>query len=285
MKSDWKKSETPWGTVYQLISNNCKVVMTLWKDSAPTTLMSTVHKPITLDLEQIDRLELQNMPVGAEIGPEGDYTNRQRTRHRSNNTVQQAFPQGKFKYNLEVPTCFADYNDNMNAVDNFDHLRSGNPGLRRQRLGAWRPLWNFLMNVTLVNSYLLWKKPRKNSVPGEYRRLLSLRLLDEAYRQKSSNGGLEDHDVSMGNSIDPAPQLLQVEQHHKKGYRGKSQDCVVCRRRPDPVPQRVTKRAILGEKDPNIQSGAPHKKRTSYGCLKCNVAICKDGNCYDLHCK
>jgi len=43
----------------------------------------------------------------------------------------------------------------MGYVDQADQRRASNPGLRRIRRGGWHALWNFIFNVTLVNSFLL----------------------------------------------------------------------------------------------------------------------------------
>jgi hypothetical protein len=43
----------------------------------------------------------------------------------------------------------------MGYVDQADQLRATNPGLRRVKRGGWHALWNFILNVTLVNSFLL----------------------------------------------------------------------------------------------------------------------------------
>jgi hypothetical protein len=48
-----------------------------------------------------------------------------------------------------------DYNHYMSYVDQAYQLRATNPGLRRIRSGGWHALWNFIFNVTLVNSFLL----------------------------------------------------------------------------------------------------------------------------------
>jgi len=127
----------------------------------------------------IDREELQNRPNGEKIGPCDEYTVRQRTRHRNNTTVQKAFPKEVYTQHLEMPSLYADYNDNIDGIDVFDHLRSTNPMHRRQYLGGWRALFNFLMTVPLVNSYLL--SGFRSTVPplsqSEFQRQLIVKLL------------------------------------------------------------------------------------------------------------
>jgi hypothetical protein len=43
----------------------------------------------------------------------------------------------------------------MGYVDQADQRQATNPGLRRIKRGGWHTLWNFIFNVTLVDSFLL----------------------------------------------------------------------------------------------------------------------------------
>jgi hypothetical protein len=43
----------------------------------------------------------------------------------------------------------------MGYMDKADQLQTANPGLRRVKKGGWHALWNFIFNVTLVDSFLL----------------------------------------------------------------------------------------------------------------------------------
>jgi len=69
-------------------------------------------------------------------------------------TARQPFGSDPEK-DLPIPKFVDDYNHFMGYVDQADQLRASNPGLRRIRRGGWHALWNFIFNVTLVNSFLL----------------------------------------------------------------------------------------------------------------------------------
>jgi Transposase IS4 len=48
-----------------------------------------------------------------------------------------------------------DYNHYIGYIDQADQLWASNPSLRCIKHGSWHTLWNFIFNVTLVNSFLL----------------------------------------------------------------------------------------------------------------------------------
>lgn len=57
---------------------------------------------------------------------------------------------------ISIPTVAAEYNNEMNHVDRGDQLRSYHSYDHPVRRGAWQALtWHFLLEVILVNSYIL----------------------------------------------------------------------------------------------------------------------------------
>ncbi|KAK1989720.1 hypothetical protein LX36DRAFT_546282, partial [Colletotrichum falcatum] len=85
---------------------------------------------------------------------------------------------------LPVPSAIDEYNHKMNGVDLSDQMRSyyqyGHP-IRR---GGWQLIaWNFLLEVVVVNSFLLqlWGSPRWQKVKTHYdwRQLLTSQLIQK----------------------------------------------------------------------------------------------------------
>jgi hypothetical protein len=282
-KKEWKDNPlVPWGEISQLPSVDTHVLQSIWQDSAPTLLLSTAHQPIAIDPSLFDREQLQDLLVGAKLGPHDEYTVRQRTRHRNNTMIQKAFTEGRYKQHLEMPTAYADYNDFMDGPDVHDHLKSTNPMHRRQRLGGWRALFNFLMKVALVNSYLLsgfrTAKPLRSQ--AEFRRQLVVALLSHGGRRPAKR-----------KHPDATP-LLDRQQHyrgsnilyHQFGKRQSSQECTICHAEPEPR----LKRRVLGVLDGNARTPGLKKKRSTFGCIICDVSTCKeggkDGDCFKKHC-
>jgi hypothetical protein len=56
---------------------------------------------------------------------------------------------------LLIPKFVDNYNHYIGYVDQADQLQATNPGLCYIKRGGWHTLWNFIFNVTLVNSFLL----------------------------------------------------------------------------------------------------------------------------------
>jgi hypothetical protein len=284
-KKQWKDNPyIPWGQISQIPSADTHTLHSIWQDSAPTLMLSTVHQPVCMDPALIDREELQDRPIGEKIGPRDEFTVRQRTRHRNNTTVQKAFPDGIYTRKLEMPSLYADYNDNMDGIDIFDHLRSTNPMHRRQCLGGWRALFNFLITVPLVNSYLL-SGFRSTTVPlpqSEFRRQLIIKMLDigekicqQVQPTPSKQNGAKPNPERQHHT--PPSQASVV---HQFGKRQVLAECLYCRA----IPQKKLKRTVLGVVDGNSRPPRSHTKRSTFGCIKCNIATCKEGDCFRKHC-
>jgi hypothetical protein len=276
-KKEWKHNPSiPWGEILQMPSVDTHTLHSVWQDSAPTLMLSTVHQPICMDPALIDREELQERPIGEKIGPRDEYTVRQRTRHRNNTTVQEAFPDGIYTRKLEMPSLYADYNDNMDGIDVFDHLRSTNPMHRRQCLGGWRALFNFLITVPLVNSYLL--SGFRSTVPpllqSEFRRQLILALLyrgEDLTKCKRKQPGARAR---------PNSERQHQDISHQFGKRLKLSVCRYCNSAPEPR----MRRKVLGDLNGNIIPRKLIRKRSIWGCISCNIATCKEGDCFKKHC-
>ena len=62
---------------------------------------------------------------------------------------------------LEIPEFIDMYNHYMNGVDNADQLRCYY-STQRVHFKNWKPLWHFLLDTTIVNSYKL-----HHCIPGQ----------------------------------------------------------------------------------------------------------------------
>jgi hypothetical protein len=145
-------------------------------------------------------------------------------------------------------------------------MRNTNPGLRPIRKGGWHALWHFLFNITLVNSYLLsgFKDQYK------FRTELLYTLFLKGPRQPWKH--IQDRTIGL-------PRALG--QVHKLASRQALRYCSVCQE----SPTTKRKRFVLGEITGNSRSEPLQKrKKTTYGCITCGLALCKEGNCYKNHC-
>jgi hypothetical protein len=174
----------------------------------------------------------------------------------------------------------------MGGVDIADQLRGGMNGLRRIRRGGWRALWHFIFNLTLVNSFLL--SGCKSQF--EFRNALIRQLLEKSLGTgiglaSNSGSGTRKRKFSSLSGTDQA-KANSNEQHqgHKLGYRGNQQYCTQCHT----IPQN---RQVLGEVSVSLANKkacrkskrTQRRKKTTYGCVVCNIATCKEGNCFNSH--
>ncbi|KAM5529290.1 hypothetical protein FOXYSP1_17134 [Fusarium oxysporum f. sp. phaseoli] len=105
-----------------------------WKDNALVLFMSTVFKGN-------ERIECKRKKPS--------------TDHIRARPIQRFFGDETVKL-ISIPTVAAEYNNEMNHVDRGDQLRSYHSYDHPVRRGAWQALtWHFLLEVILVNSYIL----------------------------------------------------------------------------------------------------------------------------------
>lgn len=122
---------------------------------------------------------------------------------------------------VEIPSIAADYNDHMNAVDIGDHLRSATGYKHRICRGGWQALaWNFLYDVSPVNSYLLQLRGepifRRCKSQLEWRE----QLIDELFEAYGKTGGSRQR-YQAGDEVTLLSQ-------HKFVQRGKKSRCLAC---------------------------------------------------------
>ena len=65
------------------------------------------------------------------------------------------------KKELEIPYAIDEYNHHMNGVDRNNQLRKGMSVIRPWQERTWRPAWHWMLDVVLVNCYLLWKSIKR----------------------------------------------------------------------------------------------------------------------------
>lgn len=172
---------------------------------------------------------------------------------------------------MTQPAAAIDYNDNMGAVDIGDQLRSYSGYDHRFRRGGWQSIsWSFLLEVALVNSYLLqlrgqpsWQR-YTNQV--EWRQ----RLVDDICKTYGKQGSNRQR-FRAGDEFTPISQ-------HNHVNRKKRARCAACQG----LQVGLTRsRRPLGELGGNsLNRNVP---RTLMGCDKCDVAICIGSNCWDLY--
>ncbi|KAK1973884.1 hypothetical protein LZ30DRAFT_641240 [Colletotrichum cereale] len=156
----------------------------------------------------------------------------------------------------------------MNGVDVSDQMRSYYQYSHPIRRGGWQSIaWNFLLEVVVVNSFLLqlWGNPRWQKVKTHYqwRQLLAAQLIKQfgplagGRRLSRPRRATDKRNTSI------------PWEKHRKGSRKANSPCSYCGSR---------KRQPLGEVSRNTFT----RRTTRKGCLDCNVPLCIDRDCWYL---
>ena len=261
--------QIPWGELY-LISDG-EVLQAAWKDQNVVLFMSTVSDGIEKILRQRRR-------------PPKTATNAR--------TSRQIFGDLSTK-ELLIPRFIDDYNHYMGGVDQADQLKSYYT-TQRKHSKNWKPLWHFLLDITVTNCFKLHQHYRcsptsltKKYTHKEFRTKLAIELFNHSERLISRPGW-------------PAPAKPEAlthyivpdsaSEHRHTALSKKPKSCIVCKTQNRRPAEGTIKRKALGELSHNIQRAnqASHKrklemKRTTWGCELCQQPICKQGSCWNDH--
>jgi hypothetical protein len=247
-----------------------KVNQIAWKDNALVLFLSTVYR-----------------------GPETIVRKRKRPNSTQphSRSIKQKFGSHSV-LQLSLPSIAAHYNDNMNAVDIADHLRSNMHSDHRQRRGPGRTLtWSFLLATALANSFLLQLKGRPAWTPYRSQSRWQQALVDDIFKTYREKGSSRQR-YRAGNIAIPIDQ-------HKAGNRGKRSACLACqgiqigpRSQSSQHPRKQGPLETLDANSINSRVGPQSGRRRQprrmatkreWGCLTCDVALCKDPKCWDFY--
>ncbi|KZL79928.1 hypothetical protein CI238_13418, partial [Colletotrichum incanum] len=131
----------PWGKIHYIPTLDGEVNQFTWKDNALVLFLTTVFR------EGQDVIRSRRRPAG-------DTTAKRAAR-------RQVYGSDARK-DLPVPVPIDEYNHKVNGVDISDQMRSYDQWGHPIRRGGWQAIaWDFLLEVIVVNSFLLqlWGKP------------------------------------------------------------------------------------------------------------------------------
>ncbi|KAF2802625.1 uncharacterized protein BDZ99DRAFT_401403, partial [Mytilinidion resinicola] len=124
--------QIPWGTLYSELSKSHKVMEFAWKDATIVLFLSTVH-------DGKDYIaKLRKRPTKTATG--------------YHQTVKKFGKEAQAW--LNIPVMIDEYNLWMCGVDVADQMRSYYNTNRVHRK-TWKPLWSFLLDTVVGNSYML----------------------------------------------------------------------------------------------------------------------------------
>ena len=232
----------PWNHLCgaQVGSVRYPVLALQWEDSGSVHLLTTIHE-ITA------------------------YINRERKKPRSTSTnaatTRRVFAAGQDRQVFPIPAAVDDYNNNMNGVDIADQLRSSYP-TQLKALRNWLPLFFWLLDTSIVNSFILYRLEKPNASHRTFRIELATHLytcckkstplprVRRTYKRKTQVPYASKYDQN----LPPVTPGSNHELIHLPP--GKRPSCVFCR---------FTKR---------------QRHQTRFACSICSLPFCKL-NCFD----
>lgn len=131
---------------------------------------------------------------------------------------------------LEIPEFIDLYNHFMNGVDQADQLRVYY-NTQRVHLKSWKPLWHWLLDVAVVNSYKLSYHAQHHANPDLpcerytkqriFRRDLAIELFDRSERLTTNQ---YDQSVALADLVYPAAE----DEDHTRYKKGRYSHCKAC---------------------------------------------------------
>ena len=155
----------------------------------------------------------------------------------------------------------------MGGVDTANRYRADFTTLRPKNYRYWKPLFHWLLDIVLANSYLLAKASRLSRI-GESKDYYSYRrFLELLYKAL-----MRYHE---------APEYNQIARP-TRAY------CACCRKHELNWRPKIQQRRHFGMDITNTgddcggSGGRFRGSQTQWGCVKCNVALCKIGDYWRL---
>jgi hypothetical protein len=174
-----------------------------------------------------------------------------------------------------------DYNHKMNGSDVSQQIWNTYPVAKHPRRRNWWPLFWHLVAASIANVLYLYKLQGHKISHYEVQQRLGLQLLrNPASTSRSYPSGITPA------FIRPTQVKRPVNEHQWE--RISRRICVACKPYPRTRGLGQKRRAVLRDIGFNHQSVQPPAKRkrtkqTSWGCLNCQVALCKSSWCWQRH--
>jgi len=163
--------------------------------------------------------------------------------------IERRQPNGE-KKEVDCPPIVLEYNRSMGAVDLNDQRRA-TYGIGRKSQRWWMPLFYYLIEICIINSYILYNHKWPDT------------MTHKAFRVQLMNDLVGDKPKTTSRKKkNREEEEEKVSDEHLPSRSNKIGDCVVCSRREKKDGKEIGKRV-----------------RTMYRCAACNVFVCAD-NCF-----
>lgn len=274
-------SKIEWGKLYGFLSPSKKVLHLAWKDAQVVLFMTTVHTGLKTVVRPRRR------PATTASGAA------QTRKIFSDEAVKK----------LPIPKFIDMYNHQMNGIDIADQLRMSYTSQRRS-YHTWRPLWHFLLDQTVVNSYKLSSQSNPGHIKSrahfEFTEQLAFQLCERSIAQSERKSTVEPPSVPARLSLAAVVAHVDRNEHGTGAVRMpciRAKYCVACEAagRTRSAARGRARRVPFTELNPNSLRMVPDGRggktkcrrirasRSVYGCIVCNVHLCKNTRCWVEH--
>ena len=174
------------------------------------------------------------------------------------------------KKELEIPYAIDEYNHHMNGVDRNNQLRKRMSVIRPYQERTWRPAWYWMLDVVLVNCYLIWKSTKRPDRSGKGHRRFRQTLYDALLNWPDEPSDTMALVLRSKASSDCERVRFKVRGH-----------CVVCSAK---ISKLHKHRRRFGTDIINEAAGGLRKRgtRTPGGCSRCRKHLCIMGDCWKV---
>ena len=240
-----KRAKLEWN--YQtgrVVGEDEDVLAALWMDNGPVTMLTTIHGlgkdwQVSKNRRRPRQTGLNAGHVGEVFGDEGQRI-------------------------LGIPCMIDDYNHHMGGVDTADQLRSYNSTQLRARRN-WLPLFFWLLDISLVNSFILAKLIGQAKSPVEFRKKLLWELIGMAKEGEEMATPIQPPRkkvrITRKSTVDDLPAARLRIGNHLPLHNDKRKTCVWC--------------SFKAKDNRNKRSSA---YETYFSCKSCNVYLCINRN-------
>ena len=207
-------------------------------------------------------------------------------------TSRAIFSPNEARKELAIPEFIDMYNHYMNDMNNADQLRCYY-NTQQVHFKSWKPLWHFLLNTTVVNSYKIGhytpKKPRTKSWEHHSHREFRVKLATQLFEHSERLTGFPSSvKVSLSSQIHPTS---TCDHDSLERIRDKPKYCVPCShmRRKVPNPGKIRKPLLelsnnsVRPRDLNKRRRRQRASRSIHGCKLCGIHICNHIACWKEH--
>ena len=262
-----------WGKLYGCLSENKRVLELAWKDQNVVLFMTTVSN----GQKKVKRLR------------------RRPAKTATNARTSRAMFGEEARKELAIPEFIDMYNHYMNGVDNADQLRCYY-STQRVHFKSWKPLWHFLLDTTITNSYKIayYKPERVERVQKTFRethghREFRIQLATQLFEHSERISGIPSTPkVSLSSRVHPA---AWRDHGHVNRMGTKAKYCVPCSYagRVIPTPGKIRKPLLemsvnsVRPRDLDKRKRRQRPPRGIHGCKLCNIHICNHMTCWNEH--